>query len=391
MTNSHRTIVPPLVSDSRELVALLAYVGSVKLKLPRSIRGIFNSTGLYVQIQNLPRYEGNIKNIEWVLKAGGKFRSYFEARSIGFEEWMAASGDDSTKAMLVSMIAPEDWNIYRLNHDVWERRFAHVVWPTYEIAARLDWLNDQGLADDPTETSRISEIAEHLKRTREWRGVADIRCHSCGAHLWIWEYEDHDVCPNCGTPHETKNPALGLGTEEAQSDAKAAGATPTKTRAVRLESIAGCPRCPINPAEPFDFLNDEAAHSLEFNHELIWEGSVEVPDVFDIAGIRETCAVFIQAMLAVKPMTQPNTTYRIGIERREISDEERRLLGIPSDSDRIQYRCFTGGAAGIANEIGRFLQNHKCEISEAQLQQAREGLIGNDLKFFNIAVTTSKM
>lgn len=189
-----------------------------------------------------------------------------------------------------------------------------------------------------------------------------------------------------------RTPALGFNPSGFRSPQSAQTfSTRLKTRIVRLESTTGCPRCPIYPAEPFDFLSDEAAHSSEFNHELIWQGTVEVPDVFDIAGIRETCAVFIQGLLMGKSLTEPETTYRIGIERREMSDEERRLLGIPGDSDRIKYRCFRGGAAGIASEIGRYLSNHKCDISEAQLQQVREGLTGNDLKFFNIDFTMSRM
>lgn len=215
MADSRRRSAPPPVSDDRELANLLALVGSVKLALPWSIRGLLNSTGLYVQVQTLPRYDGDIKKVEWVLKAGGKFRSCFEARHFGgVEDWMISSDDGSVNSIFVSMIQPDEWNVYRLNHDVWQRRFAGLVWPTYEIAAHLSWLKDDGRLGDSIEISRIHASAEHLKRSGEWLGVADIQCSSCSTDLWIWEYEPYVECPSCGVSPESKNPVLGLASEE---------------------------------------------------------------------------------------------------------------------------------------------------------------------------------
>ena len=171
---------------------------------------------------------------------------------------------------------------------------------------------------------------------------------------------------------------------------------PTKVRTVRLESTEGCSICPNNfpwplDLRPFDFLSDEAAHTSEFDHALVWEGMVEVPDVFDIPNISQTCAVFIKGLLAAKNSTSRGFVYRFGIERPFMTDEQMQLLRATKQLERMEYRYFVGGPAGVAKEISGIIKRQDCRISEEEIRQVREGLSGFDLRIFNIALTTSNI
>ena len=393
----HSADIPPLVTDGNEIARLLTLVGSTKLGLPFSVRGLLNNAGLHVQLQSRPSYQGRDKKTEWILKAGGSFRSYFEARFIDSFDPSMLSEDDNFTGMMASLIEPGNWNVYRLNHKVWGRRFAHLAWPMYEVAGNLKWMHVADRLGDANQLDRITKSIEHLKRSGSWLGVSELQCASCGAKLQIWDYDTEIDCPHCGVRSGVKNPELSTVSDSNQStESSITPEIPTKIRSVRLESTEDCQKCRIHfpsplDSSPFDFLDDNGAHTSEFDHRLLWEGDIEVPDIFDIANIRETCALFVKGLLAAKGRTSHSSVYRFGIERPVKTEEQLRLLGITEPLDPMQYRYFTGGPAGIAKEIGRFIQKHKCAITDDEIRQAREGLSGFDLKMFNVDLTLGKM
>lgn len=210
MNDLHSGERPPMVTDGREIVRLLTRVGTVKLQLPQSMRGVLNATDLHVQIRPVPLYDGGTKKTEWIFRAGGSFRSYFEARLVDSNDPGMYTGDDDFKSMFLSLFTPDDWNVYRLNHEVWSRRFARLVWPTYEIATQLSNLHFNNQLSDRTQISRITDSVEHFKRTGEWLGVLNIQCAGCDESLWIWEYYREAECPHCGVPPEVKNPEFSV-------------------------------------------------------------------------------------------------------------------------------------------------------------------------------------
>ncbi|MBA7505378.1 hypothetical protein ES706_04045 [subsurface metagenome] len=98
----------PKVTKASELVTVLESIGMLKNGLPFRLRGWVNSTGLYVRFRTIG---------EWSrLQAGGKFRSYFDAMG-----------------RMPFYDADDDWKIRRFDQETWQRRFAHLVYPTLEI------------------------------------------------------------------------------------------------------------------------------------------------------------------------------------------------------------------------------------------------------------------
>ena len=90
MNDSDSGKQPPAVADGREIARLLTQVGSAKLGLPQSIRGVLNTTGLYVQVRPLRFYDGDTRKTEWVLRAGGKFRMPVAAIPYGHKTRMSS-------------------------------------------------------------------------------------------------------------------------------------------------------------------------------------------------------------------------------------------------------------------------------------------------------------
>ena len=93
--------------NMRELLTDLALIGQFKSLLPLNQRGLVNILGLFVQ----ERFAGETKTV----RAGGKFRSYIEARRSESEDWQLKKFDEVT----------------------WNQRFAKLVEPTLDIARFL--------------------------------------------------------------------------------------------------------------------------------------------------------------------------------------------------------------------------------------------------------------
>jgi hypothetical protein len=160
---------------------------------------------------------------------------------------------------------------------------------------------------------------------------------------------------------------------------------------VRLESYEGCPKCPRNPAEPYDFLSDELAHSGDGTHVLIWEGSVQIPTRCDPFGIHETNKVMIEGLIAAKPYMENGVGYRFGIESIQLTPDQREALRLSDAQAPFRYRCMTGGPNGVASEIGRYIAKSKYQLSQEKIDAVLDGVEGNDRKFFFISLTMSRM
>lgn len=127
-----------------ELLDTLGFIGWTKSMLPLHLRGWVNALGLYVQEREAGRWTR--------LQAGGRFRSYLDA-------WREGVGD---------------WQVRRFDKDTWERRFAHLVEPTSEIA---DFLSERVayFGDLDREGATVLEQAlQHYKDTGVWLGLPGV-------------------------------------------------------------------------------------------------------------------------------------------------------------------------------------------------------------------------
>ena len=159
------------ISKVEELFPALYEIGSNKNMLPMELRGWVNVLDLYVQLRYVQLLTSSIES----LVAGGKYIGYFSAtcdypldRSSGLKIMGATlSGDFS------------NWKIKKFDQQVWERRFAHLVEPTYEIARYL-WVPDK---ENPFRTygsksdiekfktqslPKLVNAVKHFKSTGKW-------------------------------------------------------------------------------------------------------------------------------------------------------------------------------------------------------------------------------
>ena len=180
----------PKVDDPGILLDKLGMVGTIKLNLPLVTRSWLNELGLYVQL-HYAAGQGRFQ-------AGGKYRSYFDA-------W-GTEGE-----------ALAHWEVRSYDKQIWNERFAHLVWPTYELAVYISgpvlWNTPVTLPggqiaklselDDATflEVNRyrillIKQAVAHFSKTREWSGLVKFRCQGCGQRLNVWEVQSK-ICPYC--------------------------------------------------------------------------------------------------------------------------------------------------------------------------------------------------
>lgn len=180
----------PKVDDPELLLDRLGWVGTIRLNLPLVTRSWLNELGLYVQLH----YAGG----QGRLQAGGVHRSYFDA-------W-GKEGQALT-----------EWEVRSYDKQIWNKRFAHLVWPTYELAlyvggpilwntsvalprgqvVKLSELDDSTLRElNQSMITLIKQVVAHFKKTGEWSGLLELYCQSCGRRLYVWETHK-EICPYC--------------------------------------------------------------------------------------------------------------------------------------------------------------------------------------------------
>lgn len=180
----------PKVDDPELLLDKLGWVGTIKLNLPLVTRCWLNELGLYVQLH----YAAD----QGRLQAGGVHRSYFDA-------W-GKEGQALT-----------EWEVRSYDKQIWNKRFAHLVWPTYELALYVGGpiLWNASVALPGGQVSKLTELdgctflkvnqnrvqcvkhaVAHFNKTREWTGLLELRCQGCGVRLNIWETQKR-ICPYC--------------------------------------------------------------------------------------------------------------------------------------------------------------------------------------------------
>jgi hypothetical protein len=180
----------PKVEDLGILLDKLGWVGTIKLHLPLVTRSWLNELGLYVQL-HYAAGQGR-------LQAGGKYRSYFDA-------W----GKEGQEII--------QWEVRSHDRQTWNKRFAHLVWPTYDLAlyvggpilwntsvalpgsqvAKLSELDDSTFQElNRNRITLIKQVVAHFNKTREWSGLLELCCQGCGARLNIWETQKR-ICPYC--------------------------------------------------------------------------------------------------------------------------------------------------------------------------------------------------
>ena len=187
------------ISKIEELFPALYEIGKHKkpIWLPTELQGWVNVLGLYVQLRDMQTLTASIDS----LVAGGKYIGYFSA--------ICSYPLDETE----TMIAPDfgdfsKWKIKKFNQQVWERRFAHLVEPTSEIA----WYLSVPDKENPMRTygskndiekykiqllPKLENAVKHFQLTGEWIGLHEHKCMSCGKNVSWWTYFHCEPCPYC--------------------------------------------------------------------------------------------------------------------------------------------------------------------------------------------------
>jgi hypothetical protein len=127
-----------------ELLSTLALIALYKSWLPFDLRGWVNALGLHVQERKAGRWTR--------LQAGGSLSSYIDV-------WREGDGD---------------WQVKKFDTETWERRFAHVLGPTCEIAdflsQRAHWFGDL----DAEGVAALNHALQHYKDTGVWSGLPKV-------------------------------------------------------------------------------------------------------------------------------------------------------------------------------------------------------------------------
>ena len=161
------------ISKVEELFPALYEIGSNKNMLPIELRGWVNTLELYVQLRYVQLLTSSIES----LVAGGKYIGYFSATC---DYPLDRNGAET-------MIAPmfgdfSNWKIKKFDQQVWERRFAHLVEPTSEIARYLSIpdkenpLRTYGSKSDiekfkTQSLPKLVNAVKHFRLTGEWVGL----------------------------------------------------------------------------------------------------------------------------------------------------------------------------------------------------------------------------
>jgi len=156
------------ISKVEELFPVLYEIGSNKNKLPMGLRGWVNILELYVQL----RYKEPLTSSIESLVAGGKWIGYFAATCD------YPPGRNGTKAMIAPMFGDfSNWKIKKFDQQVWERRFAHLVEPTSEIARYLShpYRTYDSKSDiekfEAQSLPKFANAVKHFRSTGEWAGL----------------------------------------------------------------------------------------------------------------------------------------------------------------------------------------------------------------------------
>ncbi len=132
------------LDDLMSTMSTLGLIAMNKSFLPFNLRGWVNALGLYVQERKAGRRTR--------LQAGGSLRSYLDV-------WQEDDGE---------------WQVRKFDEETWERRFAHIVEPTYEIAdflsQRVHWFGDL----DAEGAATLNHALQHYKDTGIWLGLPKV-------------------------------------------------------------------------------------------------------------------------------------------------------------------------------------------------------------------------
>lgn len=132
-----------------ELISALRLIAMYKSMLPFNLRGWVNALGLHVQ----ERKAGVPGSYQWTrLQAGGSLRSYIDL-------WREGDGD---------------WQVKKFDAETWERRFAHVLEPTCEIADFLCQCVDWSGNVDAWGGAVLNQALQHYKDTGAWLGLPKV-------------------------------------------------------------------------------------------------------------------------------------------------------------------------------------------------------------------------
>ncbi len=187
------------ISEVKELFPALYEIGNHKNMLPMELRGWVNVLDLYVQLRYVQLLTSSIES----LVVGGKYIGYFSATCDypldrnGAETMIAPMFGDFSK-----------WKIKKFNQQVWERRFAHLVEPTSEIAWYLSIpdkenpMRTYGSKNDVEKYKiqllpKLDNAVKHFQSTGEWIGLHNHKCLSCGQGVSWWTYFHCEPCPYC--------------------------------------------------------------------------------------------------------------------------------------------------------------------------------------------------
>ena len=187
------------ISKVEELLPALYEIGSNKNKLPTGLRGWVNILELYVQLRYVQLLTSSIES----LVAGGKWIGYFAATCD------YPPGRNGTKAMIAPMFEDfSNWKIKKFDQQVWEKRFAHLVEPTAEIAWYLSIPDKEnpmltyGSKSDIEKYSiqllpKLENAVKQFQSTGEWVGLHNLKCMSCGKGVSWWTHFHFEPCPHC--------------------------------------------------------------------------------------------------------------------------------------------------------------------------------------------------
>ena len=184
------------VSKVEELLPALHEIGTNKNRLPSGLRGWVDVLELCVDL----RYTDVLTSSVESLVAGGKYRKYFAATCDYPQDRNGYS-----KTLVGTMFGDfTSWKIRKFDERVWERRFAHLVEPTYEIARYLHIPDvDNAFRTYDIEEYRtqwlpkLADAVDHFKASGQWVGLHNFKCSSCGKGVSFWTYLNSEGCPHC--------------------------------------------------------------------------------------------------------------------------------------------------------------------------------------------------
>ncbi len=180
------------VASIEKLFPLLESIALNKNSLPLELRGWVNILGLYVQ--------SGLVGTEEHLSAGGKYKKYFHA----FCKYTLDSESDADKMVSTMMGDFSRWEVKKFDRTTWEERFAHLVEPTFEIvwyvavSTSEDAIWKEGESFTEQSIPKLMNVVNHFKSTREWLGLYNNQCATCGRRVNFWKYFSCSPCPHCG-------------------------------------------------------------------------------------------------------------------------------------------------------------------------------------------------